>query len=244
MIIPNLPKNRINTAIVSSYITKKIENELNNLGIKPLKLTGMMNCDDNIKHHPDLYLIHCSEDYLICAKNICSIEGNINFEINDVPGVKSARNIKYPEDVFFNSVFLGKCVIGCKKYMHPEILKFAEENNYTIINVRQGYAKCNICVVDEKSVITEDVGIANVLSDYGFDVLCLKNKVVRLGKYPYGFIGGASGKVSEDILAFYGDITKHPEYDLIDKFLKEREITPFSLSDEPLTDYGSLIPLF
>ena len=77
----------------------------------------------------------------------------------------------------------------------------------------------------------------------GFDVLLLQKNCVNLEGYKYGFIGGASGKIAPDKIAFMGDISLHPEYDRIKRFLYKRDIEPISLSDEPLTDFGSLLPI-
>ncbi|MBR5308656.1 MAG: hypothetical protein IKU43_07780 [Clostridia bacterium] len=129
------------------------------------------------------------------------------------------------------------------KTVHKKVLDYAEDSKLKIINVNQGYAKCNICVVDEDSVITEDCGIASILNKNGYDVLLLKNHCVRLPGYEYGFIGGASGKLAKDKLAFFGCIENHTEFGRIYDFLNRKGIEAVSLSDEPLTDYGSLIPI-
>lgn len=243
MIKPNLPDKLVKKVIVSCDISGKIELSLKKYGIDIIKLQGKMNCDPAVRNHPDLYITHCDENVFLFAKNICSVAGDCDIKFTEIEISTGECKIKYPDDVFMNSTVIGKNIIGCKKYMHKNILSFAEENDYRIINVNQGYAKCNICVVDENSVITEDVGIAKILSDYDFDVLLLENKVVRLSNYPYGFIGGASGKLSGNILGFYGNVFDHPEFNRIESFLTSKGVEPISLSDDPLTDYGSLIPV-
>lgn len=241
---PNLPESPIKTAIVSSQISAKMEYSLNNYCISTLKVYGKMNCDDAVKQHTDLYIMHLINNKIFYAKNICSIVGDFNNKFIGL-NIDSCKNkVSYPEDVLFNAVSLGDDIICCQKYVHQEILDAARMLGFNIINVNQGYTKCNICVVDEKSIITEDVGIAKTLRSYDYDVLLLNRKCVSLCGYDYGFIGGASGKISVDKLAFFGDITKHSEYEDIYKFLIKRNIEPISLSNEPLTDLGSLIPVF
>lgn len=246
MIKPNLPNRDVKKIIASCDITERMQDALLNHGVKIFKLHGEMNCDRAVRNHSDLYLLHCSEDLVLFAENICSIEreADLNFKYRGIETQFSTIDvIKYPEDVFFNSLILGNRLICCRRFVHPSAIEFAREHNYDIINVNQGYTKCNICVVNENAIITEDNGIAKVLLDFGFDVLLLEKNSVKLPGYKYGFIGGASGKIADDKLAFCGDIAKHPEYDRILSFLVRHDVAPVSLSDEPLEDFGSLIPI-
>ena len=59
----------------------------------------------------------------------------------------------------------------------------------------------------------------------------------------YGFIGGCSGLISQDELAFFGDITHHPNFKEIKEFVEKRNKKIVCLSNSKLLDLGSLIPL-
>jgi len=240
---PNLPDKRIDSAVVSCSISENIKYELQNRCIKITEVEGKMNCSDAIKHHADLYVIHCGSDKFFYAKNACSLSGELSRNFEGVDIAFKSQIIEYPRDVFFNAVFIGGYLVCCEKFINDRVLSYAKKCNIDVINVKQGYTKCNICVVNEKSIITEDFGIYKKLAMYGFDVLLLEKKSVMLQGYGYGFIGGASGKISDDELAFYGDIEMHPEYNRIYEFLKKRDVKAVSLSKEPLYDYGSLIPV-
>lgn len=244
MIIPNLPEAPVNKAIVSCEISECIEASIRDFGIEPLKLCGNMNTDDAVKHHADIYFCHTGKNTLFGAKNICSImgENRLNITYADVK-LDNKKIISYPNDAFMNCVVIGKYLICNKKSVATEILQFADTTGLEIIHANQGYTKCNICVVDEKSIITEDKGIADTLLQYGFNILLLEAKCVRIKKYSYGFIGGASGKISKDKLAFFGDISTHVEFDKIKHFLYKRDVELVSLSREPLTDHGSLLSI-
>ncbi len=243
MIKPNLPDKSVRMCAASCDITEEIEYNLCSENINLLKVSGKMDCDIAVKNHPDLYLMHFDPDSLFFAKNICSLAGDVNINKTDINIDIPAGKVLYPRDVFFNAVSLGKILICCKRHIHPSVLEKANINGYRILDVNQGYTKCNICIVDNKSIITEDIGIAKKLSSFGFDVLLLEKHGVALSGYKYGFIGGASGKISEDKLAFFGDIKLHPEYDIIKHFLHTRGVEEVSLSRKPLYDYGSLLPL-
>lgn len=115
------------------------------------------------------------------------------------------------------------------------------------IDVRQGYAKCSIVVVDEDSIITYDQGIAaqcrrlsETDSDYAdLSVLLVNPGNVTLQGYSTGFIGGTSGRVGNHTI-FNGDLMAHPQGNLIKEFIESRGLK-CSWFDWPLTDIGSII---
>ena len=111
------------------------------------------------------------------------------------------------------------------------------------MQVSQGYSKCPLCIVDQNSFITEDEGIANTLKRHNINVLKISAGDVRLPGLDYGFLGGASGKISKNLLAFTGDIRQHRDYDKIYDFCAERSVELISLSNEELIDIGSIIPV-
>ena len=244
MIKPNLPDGKVKTVVVSVDITPKIQKTLADFGIECITLNGKMNCDPAVKNHPDLYLAHLSCEDLLYFGNECSMNGSLSCNTQNVNVLLNRMDkLSYKEEVMFNCVSIGGDIICNSKLIHPEILRCAQAQNKRIISVNQGYTKCNVCVVDEKSVITEDKGICHVLRNNGYDVLLLQVGFVALRGHEYGFIGGASGKISKGELAFFGCIEKHPEFEKISDFLTARGIAAISLSDDNLTDFGSLIPI-
>ena len=61
--------------------------------------------------------------------------------------------------------------------------------------------------------------------------------------YPYGFIGGSCALFSPDTLAFFGDISKHPDYSNIRSFTKNHGVDIISLSNQELYDAGGIIAI-
>ena len=111
------------------------------------------------------------------------------------------------------------------------------------INVKQGYCKCSICIVDENSIITSDEGIYKEVIKHDIDCLLIEKGHIDLFELDYGFIGGCSGLINEDTLVFFGNIEKHPNFKEIKNFVSKRNKKIISLSKEKLIDLGSLIPL-
>ncbi len=245
MIRPNLPDRTVKNVIVSSEISEQIEYSLNNYGIALSKLYGNLNINKSIINHPDLYICHFDESTLFSITDRYKLCGRIDFDnfLHNISTINSEGVLLYPYDSILNCVILNNNLICNVKNVSKEIIDCANNRNFNIINVRQGYTKCNICVVDENSIITEDIGIYNEMLKQGFNALLLKRHSVLLNGYPYGFIGGASGKISPDKLCFFGNIKLHPEYSEIYKFLYNRGVEAISLSNEPVYDFGSIIPL-
>ena len=110
-----------------------------------------------------------------------------------------------------------------------------------LINVKQGYTKCNCVVVDGHSIITSDQGIIGTLKKYpDIDVLPICQGFVSLDGFEYGFLGGASGRVGDEII-FNGDLSAHPDYDSIGRFIASRHLQLKFFPEYPLTDVGSIL---
>ena len=109
-----------------------------------------------------------------------------------------------------------------------------------IINVRQGYAKCSIVIVDEESIITYDRGIASKCLNAGMNVLTVSPGHMVLDGYGSGFIGGTSGRIGNTVY-FYGDLSAHPDCDAIVHFIEERGHEVKWFREWPLTDIGSIL---
>lgn len=156
-------------------------------------------------------------------------------------GDKSEIGFSYPENIKFNAVCLEKYFIHNLKYTSPALLDEVKKLGFQLINVRQGYTKCNIVVVDGHSLITSDDGIFRTLGSYGdIDVLKIRQGFVRLSGFEYGFLGGASGRVGNEII-FNGNLSSHPDFDAICEFITSRGLKVGYFPEYELEDIGSII---
>ena len=147
----------------------------------------------------------------------------------------------YPENIRFNAVCLDGYFIHNLRYTSPSLLKKAREMKLQLIHVKQGYTKCNCVVVDGHSIITADRGIIHALKKCpDIDVLPISQGYVRLDHFEYGFLGGASGRVENEII-FNGDLSAHPDYDAIRRFIETRGLSVHFFPDYPLADIGSIL---
>ncbi len=148
---------------------------------------------------------------------------------------------KYPQDCAYNVAAIGKRVFGNFTYVDSVIKNLYIEQGFELVNTKQGYTKCNLCIVDENSVITEDNGLCKCLRSCGIEVLKIPQGGVSMQNFDYGFIGGASGKISYNKLVFSGEISKHYSFDEISQFLRNKDIEYCCLTQNKLTDIGSML---
>jgi len=194
--------------------------------------------DDAVSAHPDMNILQI-EDKIFKTTNVRLDCGELVSEKEKV-----GERLCYPQDVFLNAVCIGDDFICKKDSVLTKALEYATSCGMNVINVNQGYVKCNIVPVCEKNkaIITEDKGIAKVLCEKGYDVLMLQNLSVGLDPYKNGFIGGASGVIGDKIV-FTGRISEHPEYCEICSFCGKYNKSVVELGNIPLYDYGSILKI-
>ncbi len=147
---------------------------------------------------------------------------------------------KYPNDCGLCAAVSGRNIICRKASANGEILRLADDLEYNLLNVPQGYSKCSCAVLADGAIVTADRGIAKVTQDAGIDTLVITPGYVALPGYDCGFIGGATG-LCGNILYFCGNLESHPDHTAIKEFAQKHNTEYISLSDEKLYDVGSLI---
>ena len=156
---------------------------------------------------------------------------------------KKAGN-KYPEDILLNFLHLNNTLYGKLSAIDKNLLDYCKENNIRTVNINQGYARCSTLVLNKKAVITSDLSIEKALKKDGVEVLLISSGSIVLDGYDYGFIGGASGKIEENTIAFFGNVTSHPDYKKIENFCDNHNISinvicPYM----SLTDIGGMVKI-
>ncbi len=228
--------------VTDNRINEKCENALKGRGFELIKMPSFSSLQEPVSAHPDM-LLFLEKGRLVCHKDYFGIASEQIKKIADISGSEitlSEESIgqNYPGDVLFNAAPIGGMLI-CKRDTISEkiALLYGEES---VINVKQGYAKCSVCVVGDNAIITADVSIAKAAEKNGIDVLLVSPRGIRLDGYDCGFIGGASGADGENIY-FCGNTDLHPDGYKIKEFCKKHGKAAVSLSDEPLYDYGTLM---
>ncbi|MEG0291192.1 MAG: hypothetical protein RR495_00680 [Anaerovoracaceae bacterium] len=177
---------------------------------------------NQISTHPDIYM--------------CKLGVN-----NTSPvfwGNKSKISYSYPGNIIYNACSTGKYFIHNLKYTDKDLLYTATSLNQELINIKQGYAKCNILPINENSIITSDLGIAKKCSN--LDVLIISPGHIKLKGFDTGFIGGTSG-IIDGTVVFNGDLSSHPDFKKIKDFITNKGLCIKYFDSYPLEDIGSII---
>ena len=198
----------------------RLKNYLTDLGYELELIFPKADVDAPIACHPDIYMCHLGQS-VFC-------------------GDSEKLTHDYPGHAIYNGCSTGKYFIHNLKITDRELLNKVENLGLVPIHVSQGYAKCSCIVVDKDSIITADRGIAKAASMAGLAVLVVEPGQIVLEGYPYGFIGGASGKIDNTIV-FNGDLSSHSDYLSIKDFIERRGLNIKFFEDYPLTDIGSII---
>lgn len=160
---------------------------------------------------------------------------------NNINYIKSKNHLgyNYPNNIMLNSLILNTLFIHNTKYSDPTLLECIKDKK--IINVKQGYTKCSILPLNNKAIITNDVGIAKKMILEGIDVLHLPYGDIELPSFDYGFIGGVGGMINDNTLALFGELSHYSYGKEIYEFTKKHKIDVISLKRKKLTDRGSLL---
>lgn len=234
------PKSNIcfDRVIIDYRTSQDTIDELNRLGIDTFLTVRIDSLYEEVNGHADMQ-IHFVNNKAICAPESYDYYKTLNLSGYELISGSKHLKSKYPYDIAYNVCSIGKYVICRPLCTAMEILAEYQYLKKNILNTRQGYTKCSICVVDDNSAITADEGIYKLLKKNNINVLKIRDGFIDLYDMQ-GFIGGASGLVDNKLL-FNGDIKTHPDYENINAFCKNSGVDIISLNKGNLTDIGSII---
>lgn len=237
---PNLPTGEVSLVAISCEAKKAIRT-LHNLNIETLLIPKNEYLPEPVNSHADLQMLHLKENRILLPnKHLFTGESK---QIFNVTVSRSMLGDIYPSDVPLNCKIIGNIIICNTRTIATEVLDFAESEQMTVIDVKQGYSGCSICVLDENTIITDDIGIFTAVQNFLNDTLLIEKDSIRLKGYNYGFIGGCCGKIGKNKLAVNGRIESHTNYKDIIDLCSQKHIDIIELSDDVLTDVGGILPL-
>ena len=236
---PNLPEGKVKAVICGDFCDE-LRDYLQSRGVELLEVSQNPYIDGATATHADMLAIHLHD----CTVLVDEGQSDLTQALTDIGAdvIVADRPVKgdYPNDISLNFVIMGKRIIGNIKYCDSMILQ--QLKDYKMLNCKQGYGKCSCLIIGENALITDDVSIYNTAKSNDIDCLLISKGDILLSGHEYGFIGGASGKVSENEVLFFGDVTKHRDYKKIADFIEKHGCEIIFL-DFPLTDFGGIIPI-
>lgn len=240
---PNIPKICSGKVIADARLSEESVNTLNNLGITVIPSYKSDRLLPPIYAHPDMTILNIGGGRFVCSPDSFEYYSDRLTECSIIKGSVELQK-DYPKDVTYNITIMGDFVFLNAASNQTEIFKTYIGSNKKILNVKQGYTKCNICIVGSEALITSDTGIYKAALASGIDALKIDSGYIELKGMSCGFIGGASGLIAPDILAVNGDIKTHPNANDITAFCKNHGVNIIPLKKGVLEDVGSILPIF
>ncbi len=238
----NLPEKSVQYVLLAPDCPPGIVQSLENYGITPIFSITNNDISDTTKTHPDMNVVHLGKNRFICAKNAFEFYQTA-LPKAEIIAISTTICSPYPQDVLLNAALINERLFCNEKFMAKELLDAARTVGQTVVSVKQGYTKCNIAIVNDNAIMTEDIDIYKTAVALKMDALYIQPGKVTLNGYPYGFIGGACGKLSKDILAVTGNLDAFPEKQDISSFCRAHGVEIIQLSENMPCDIGSIIPI-
>jgi hypothetical protein len=232
-------------ALIGIHAPKKIKNALSALGFEIFELEPDVRLPLPIRSHADT-LIFTLEDKIFVSRAYFENNPALFEELKALGYIivpcECELGSEYPKDIAFNVATVGKYAFGRFDFVVDEIKRELVDRGYTLIDVKQGYAKCSTAIISDNAIITADSGIAQKATSLGIDVLKVSaaEGMIELEGYGYGFIGGACA-LFDNTLYFCGNIELHPDFEAIRDFCEAHGVALCSLSDGKLYDVGGIL---
>ena len=243
---PNLPRSAAGVLLGEKYLNL-LEEPLITLGVTVYPIPDNPFVDERLSGHADLSVLHAGDRLIFAANHL--LDSTFSEQMHslgyELRYIEEAQSREYPNDCQLNLCSAGDYLVYSKAVSSDKVVNhFLQQQGSKPIDIKQGYVKCSICIVDENSVITADAIAAKKLKENGMNVLQISAGNIDLAGFPYGFIGGSTFKLSEKQLVFTGKLDRHPDKESILSFIESRGISAVYLTDRDIFDVGSILPIY
>ena len=236
---PNLPQGAV-SLVISGDMPLFLKNFLESRNIKILTCKNNEFIDSAVKSHADMSAVHIGMDKIIVDKQQQKLIHTLKDEGFNVINSADIISGEYPDDIKLNVALFGNNAIGAFRYSDSNLMLQIE--SFRKYNVKQGYAKCSVLPLSENALITDDESIYKALKNTADILLVSKGDITLIG-HDYGFIGGASCKISRDEILFFGDLRAHRNSAEILSFFDKYNHKAIFFENQPLYDIGGLVTL-
>ena len=241
---PFIPEGNVKLAVIDYRMPAAMEARLNRLGVECIRTVRCKELYEAVDGHPDMLLQHIGDNRIILAPNIyeelAPVLSKKGFAVTK-GATWLVRN--YPGNIAYNILRLGNKAFHSFKYTDGILMQALKNEGTIMIDVKQGYTKCSVCILDSKTIITSDLKLSRAAEENGIDSFLIKPGGIILKGLNYGFIGGASGLLANKKIAFTGNPESLEDYKGLVEFLDKKGFESIALSNEEMEDYGSIIPL-
>jgi len=235
---PLLPENDISLCAVSEEATEVISS-LHEKGIRVIKVKRASNLAPPISAHADIQILPLGGNLVavneVQSEVIRELE-SLDFEVLKVSDIRC----DYPYDCRINVLPVKDFLVGYSSVIPSDILM---KTGRKTLNVKQGYCRCSSILLNEDMLLTDDMSIGKGALNFVKYSFILKQNEISLPGYDHGFIGGSSGKLSQNTIAFCGRIPETSFGERLIDILSNNGFSFCELGNSPLTDIGGIVPL-
>ncbi len=237
-----LPNKRVIGVIADFRLDEESKITLHEVGINIIPTFKVSNLQDAVCGHPDMMIHHIDSNRFVVAAEAYE---HFSKKLPDAHLIKGSKklNYNYPDDILYNCASFGNFVVCNAAYTAIEILSEYRSLNREILNTKQGYSKCSVCIINDNAIITADSNIEKICKENKIDVLKINPGYIELKGMNYGFIGGSTGLIDENILAVNGELKTHIDGENIKAFCKNYGMNVLELKKGVITDVGSILPI-
>ncbi|MBR3552253.1 MAG: hypothetical protein IKN72_02565 [Clostridia bacterium] len=236
---PDLPEKPVRIAVIGG-VPDVFEFFLRRHAVTPIVLEPNPAIDSAISDHADAQVFHAGQGKLFADARQLDRLADAFHNASITPCRVSGA---YPGDCALNVLRAGNVAFANTKAIAPSLSTELKQQGVRIVHVNQGYANCAAVVIAERAIMTDDLSVAAAAAAEGFDVLSIGKGDVRLPGHDCGFIGGAAAMIAPRRLLFFGDVTRHRDFDQIQAFLAKYGCAYDCLPGVPLTDVGGIVPV-
>lgn len=231
----------MNKLAVSVHMHDKVK-EMLSKQYELIELFDMPTLPEPVAAHPDMLLLKLSNKYVL-TRSLYDSNARLR-EVLDESHVVFAENEHgkyYPNDVGLNALGVGSMLFANESSLDPNVKKICNSDSVSIVNIKQGYAKCSTLAINN-SIITADSGMIKAAAENGLETLKISAGNIVLDGYDYGFIGGASyfDELTNTVY-FFGNIESLPDFRDIKDFLYKRDVKIVCADMPRLYDYGGAV---
>lgn len=242
---PNLPEAPVCLVLIDGRINAEAEDSLRKLGVECIKTQRHPKLPEEVAYHPDMMFCHLGDRDIVYAPETGaqSLLELRRYGFNLIEG-KTSLIETYPHDIAYNAAIIGRHAFHDFRYTDSVLLNILKGKGIELVNIKQGYSRCSISILNTDAVITSDKGISKAMFGHSVSALTVEPDVnIKLGNFKNGFIGGCTGKIDSCKLVFTGNAEKLASFGLISDYMKKNKIKHISLGSGNVLDMGSVIPL-
>lgn len=194
-----------------------------------------------ISGHPDIFICQVDSSSVVVAPNtpVNYIQQIEEYGVRVILGAMLLGD-KYPNTTCYNALFSRNYLVCNLKHVDGKVLEQVADR--IIIDVNQGYVRCNTINLGDDVFITSDIAIYKSIYRYVQTVIYVDPSEIFIHDFKHGFIGGAIGYDSDSKQLFVnGSLNKIKDGFKIIDLCNIQNIKIIELSSTQLYDGGGIL---